>query len=409
MIMILRVDPETQTASFLSLPRDRWVPISPRRRNAKHQLGAAGGRTRANVIETIKHDFAISINHYAQVNFYGFKTLVAARRRRSHLLQHVPARDLNDGAVPRPDPGCIISTATEALAYARSRHLHVHGGQSLEERSHQRLRSHRPPAGVHQAVAQRAIDKGVRNPASVLNSLIGVAQRNVSLDDKITTQDLLNLGSEFRNFDPETAQELHSRPPPAPSRRRRRAPTRPRRRRRADLRPLPRPGRADNPLRAIQVEVRNGSGRSSQAQEVLTGLDGLGFTAIGSSDSGSFRNQHTQVRYAPGAEAAASSWPATSTDAAVHRDRTLPGHQSWCCPPARTSPRCAPIRARPRTSRRSSPRPRPPPLHPWATAHHAAPPTTDSAGIVPTSRPTARSAAGQPGRAVLARLCWLTT
>jgi LytR cell envelope-related transcriptional attenuator len=61
----------------------------------------------------------------------------------------------------------------------------------------------------------------------------------------------------------------------------------------------------DNPLHAIQVEVRNGTGKNSQAQVVLSQLDELGFTSIGSSDATSFKNANTQIRYAPGADAAA--------------------------------------------------------------------------------------------------------
>ena len=64
-------------------------------------------------------------------------------------------------------------------------------------------------------------------------------------------------------------------------------------------------GDTDNPLRAIQVDVTNGSGKTSQAEVVLAAFDDLGFTTIGSSDASSFRNSKTTIRYAPGAEAAA--------------------------------------------------------------------------------------------------------
>ena len=37
----------------------------------------------------------------------------------------------------------------------------------------------------------------------MLNQLIGVAQRNVTLDTEITTKDLLDLGIQFKDFDPD--------------------------------------------------------------------------------------------------------------------------------------------------------------------------------------------------------------
>src|SRR4029079_4388519 len=110
--------------------------------------------------------------------------------------------------------------------------------------------------------------KGVRNPF-VLNQLIGVAQGNVTLDDAVTTKDLLDLGSQFKNFDP-AALDVYT--PPATGK----VPSAG-----ADVlildsaaaQPIFDLFRAqpdsDNPLRAIQVDVTNGSGKTSQAQVVL--------------------------------------------------------------------------------------------------------------------------------------------
>ncbi|MGZ4718115.1 MAG: LCP family protein, partial [Acidimicrobiales bacterium] len=151
---------------------------------------------------------------------------------------------------------------------------------------------------------KRAIAKGVRNPF-VLNQLIGVAQGNVTLDDAVTTKDLLDLGSQFKNFDPDALQVYT---PPATGTVTSGG---------ADVLILDNAaaqpvfdlfrakGDTDNPLRAIQVDVTNGSGKTSQAQVVLAAFDQLGFTTVASSDASSFRNSKTTVRYAPGAEAAA--------------------------------------------------------------------------------------------------------
>ena len=123
----------------------------------------------------------------------------------------------------------------------------------------------------------------------------------MKLDDQITTQDLLDLGREFKDFDPDTLQVYT---PPATG---------------ADIggasvllldKVGAQPmfdlfrGKADpnNPLRSILVEVRNGSGKVGQGQDVLKALDDVGFGTVASSDAASFRNQRTEIRYAPGAE-----------------------------------------------------------------------------------------------------------
>ena len=302
-IMILRIDPTTKQASILSLPRDLWIPIAET--GGKQRINTAlpgGGPER--LIKTIQQDFGIPINHYVQVNFHGFKSLVDAVGGVPIYFQW-PARDLNTG-FGVDQPGCVMLNGTDALAYARSRHFETKTGNKgktwVGDPSSDFGRIARQQQFIKLAL-KRAIAKGVRNPF-VLNQLIGVATGNVTLDDQITTQDLLDLGNQFRDFDPDALQVYT---PPATNAviggadvllldNAGAQPLFAKFRNQAD---------ADNPLRAIQVEVQNGSGTGSQAEQVLKQLDGFGFTPIGSSDSTSFRNTRTQIRYAAGAEASA--------------------------------------------------------------------------------------------------------
>jgi len=303
-IMILRVDPTTQQASILSLPRDLWVPIADT--GAKQRINTAlpgGGPER--LIKTIQQDFGIPINHYVQVNFYGFRSLVDAVDG-VPIYFPWPARDTNTG-FGVDTPGCVTLHGTDALAYARSRHFETKTGNNgrtwVSDTSSDFGRISRQQQFIRLAL-KRAISKGARNPF-VLNQLIGVAQGNVTLDDAVTTKDLLDLGGQFKNFDPDSLQVYT---PPATGKVTSGG---------ADVLILDNAAAqpmfdlfrnqvdASNPLRAIQVDVTNGSGKTSQAQVVLKALDDLGFTTVGSSDASSFRNSKTTVRYAPGAEAAA--------------------------------------------------------------------------------------------------------
>lgn len=61
------------------------------------------------------------------------------------------------------------------------------------------------------AALRKAVAKGVRNPF-VLKDLMGIAQKNVTLDSELSIQDLIDLGMQFRNFDPD---QLVTYTPPA--------------------------------------------------------------------------------------------------------------------------------------------------------------------------------------------------
>src|SRR3546814_20563344 len=73
-MMVLRIDPGSEQAALLSLPRDLWVPMASggnQRINAAIEIG--GPRE---LIATIEGYLGIPINHYVQVDFAGFRHLV---------------------------------------------------------------------------------------------------------------------------------------------------------------------------------------------------------------------------------------------------------------------------------------------------------------------------------------------
>jgi hypothetical protein len=155
------------------------------------------------------------------------------------------------------------------------------------------------------AALRRAIAKGVRNPFT-MNQLIGVGQQSVTLDDQLTAQDRVDLGTQFRDFDPEQL----------------------------DLYTPPSTGgfagaasvqfldeRAAQPIfdifrgvdteldiiPTVRVEVRNGSGKSGQGRSVLNELDDRGFVAVRSTDARDFQFPGTVILYAPGQAVAAAN------------------------------------------------------------------------------------------------------
>lgn len=303
-IMVLRVDPSSERAALLSFPRDLWVPIAGTQQKGKiNSAMSLGGPQR--LVQTIQQNFQIEIHHFVMVDLAGFRNLVAA-------VDGVPvyfpwaARDRQSG-FQQDEIGCVTLDPEQALAYTRSRYFEVY---DEEERQYEfdpasDLGRIDRQQDFIRAALKRAVNKGVRNPFT-MNQLINVGQKSVTFDEYLTTQDIVDLGMQFRDFDPD---EL-------------------------DLFTLPvRLGnvgaasvvfldeRAAQPVLdvfrgvetdldavpTVRVEVRNGSGISGQGRSVLDDLAEQGFVAVRSTDARSFENPRTRILYRSGEHQAAAA------------------------------------------------------------------------------------------------------
>ena len=118
-IMVVRLDPARHRAALLSFPRDLWVDIP------------GGGKARINVayrlndpqllIDTLKAEFNLNIDHFIQLNYCGFRKLVDSIGGVTVPVPY-PLRDTNTGLLV-PDAGCTVFDGNTALAYVRSRHF----------------------------------------------------------------------------------------------------------------------------------------------------------------------------------------------------------------------------------------------------------------------------------------------
>lgn len=205
-IIVAHLNERDGTAALLSLPRDLWLPISGTDREARiNSAYAVGGA--ATLIETIESNFDIPINHYVNVDFAGFKGVVEAVGS-VEIFFPTPARDWN-ATYNRTQtgflmelPGCHALDATEALAYVRSRFYQTQAADGTWVSDTQGdLGRIRRQQDFLQRLGQRAVDDGARNPF-VLNSLIDAMVSNVTLDQDLTPQFLVDLAQEFREFEP---------------------------------------------------------------------------------------------------------------------------------------------------------------------------------------------------------------
>ncbi len=300
-MMILRVDPAAERASLLSLPRDLWVPLASGGNNRLNAAIQSGGPEI--LIDTVEQYLGIPINHYVQVDFGGFRQLVDVIDGVQVWFES-PARDRRSGLAV-DQPGCVMLDPDQALAYVRSRHYETFvDGRWRTDPSADLGRISRQQDFIAQAL-DRAIDRGVRNPVT-LDRLVDAALETVTVDDVLTGDDIVDLGSEFRSFDPATL-DMHALPVSdatiggAAVLRLRDVEAQPV----LDLFRGTDTATADVSPEGVRVQVLNGTGIGGQASEVSAALAGVGFTAAGTGEADGFGVERTVVRYQAGQLAAA--------------------------------------------------------------------------------------------------------
>lgn len=334
-IIVMRVDPGANTISLLSIPRDLWVPLGGTGENDRINSAYAEGGAQE-LIDTVRGALRIEINHYVEVNFGGFKSLVDTVGGVPMYFDR-PMFDENSGLVVK-EAGCTTLDGTQALAFARSRHLQYLNEDTGEYE--QDLTADLGRITRQQLFLRKAMDQvsslGLTD-VTKLNRLVGVATDNVTFDDDMSTSDLLSLARRFSTVGSGAMTsyalptELFETPAGASVVLLKEAEAQST----LDLfrgvetttTSTTRPVAVLDPA-SVAVQVLNGTGISGQAAEAKAGLEASGFAdvEIGNTDETAMR---TQVRYAPALQPAAQTLAsvlqpgvqlvedATATDAVV--------------------------------------------------------------------------------------------
>lgn len=201
-IMIMRVDPSTGRAAVLSFPRDLWVKIAgtdgSNRINSAYREGDP-----QRLIDTIQlpENFYIPVDHYIQINFCAFKTLVDAVGGVSVPFKYA-ARDENTN-LDIPAAGCYQFDGDSALAYVRSRYyeyLDPETGEYKQDPTSDYGRIARQQDFLRRAVA-KVLSRGVFD-LDVARGLIEVAQNYVVHDRDLTIDKQLEFAGVLKNLDP---------------------------------------------------------------------------------------------------------------------------------------------------------------------------------------------------------------
>ncbi len=198
-IMMWRVNPATSQVAVLSFPRDLWVNIDGR--SSPSRINAAYERDNPQkLINTLYQNFFIPTDHFIQVDFCAFKTLVDSVDGVTVPFA-TPVRDPSTG-LDVPEAGCYTFTGDHALAYVRSRHLqyqtpdgewHTDGTSDLGRISRQQ--------DFLRRTVSRLLDKGAFDP-SVASALIKTLTQYVVTDEDLTTRKMLEFAGVMSKVDP---------------------------------------------------------------------------------------------------------------------------------------------------------------------------------------------------------------
>lgn len=202
-IMILRVEPEKNRASLLSIPRDSRVINA--RTGSYSRINAAmnGVGGEANLVKTIKWNFGIPIDNYVRIDFVGFMKLVKVLNG-VPIYFTTPIRDRNSGLYI-DEPGCRVLEPDQALAYARARHLYFYqDGKWRPDGTGDLGRITRQQDFIKRAL-RKAAEQGLRNPTTAL-SVINAATTAIRMDSTLDVGTLLELAKQFQDFNPDALE-----------------------------------------------------------------------------------------------------------------------------------------------------------------------------------------------------------
>ncbi|MGA2294649.1 MAG: LCP family protein [Acidimicrobiales bacterium] len=119
--MIIHLDPTTGAVSLLSIPRDLFIPNA--RLEGANKIDAALYEGPSQLVAAIEEDFAIPINHYVELNFDTFASVVNALGG-VRMYFPTPIYDAYSGLnIERP--GCYLLNGVRALQVVRARHLQI--------------------------------------------------------------------------------------------------------------------------------------------------------------------------------------------------------------------------------------------------------------------------------------------
>ncbi|MEM8902434.1 MAG: LCP family protein [Actinomycetota bacterium] len=196
-VMILRV--EGDTASFLSLPRDLWLPIAGT--GGEQRLNTAYADGPEQLIQTVQQSLGLPVHHYLEVDLATFSDVVDAVGGVTIDFPN-PAFDDRSG-LDVPTAGAVELDGSQALAYVRSRaYTEIIDGRQVVDTTGDLGR------GLRQQQFMRTVLADVtstRNPLA-LARIMSAMSGGLTVDDSLGLRDVLDLGLSLSGVTPESVE-----------------------------------------------------------------------------------------------------------------------------------------------------------------------------------------------------------
>jgi LCP family protein required for cell wall assembly len=209
-VMILHLNPTTRTVSILSIPRDLFVPNA--RIGGANKIDAALFQGPTQLVAAIQEDFGIPIQHYVELNFDTFASVVDALGGINMYFPE-PVYD-SYSALDVRVVGCHHLDGFQALQVVRARHM-VHKGPGVTSsnpanwtpevqsdlarirRDHEFLR----------VLATAVAKKGLSNPLTDRDIITKVAP-DLTVDTGLSAGHMINLALTYHSVNVNSAPQL---------------------------------------------------------------------------------------------------------------------------------------------------------------------------------------------------------
>jgi LCP family protein required for cell wall assembly len=306
-MMVVHVEPNSQRTLVVSFPRDLWVDIPGQ---GMSKINAAFNIGPDKVIETLKANFGIEINHYLEVDFKSFQAIV-------HEIGSPPTyfpyatRDTKTN-LKIGYPGCFRLDGPTSLAYVRSRDLEYYSHPEkrwvpVDQNAPDINRIKRQQSFIR-GLAGLAVAKSLDNPLTAYDITRRVVPK-LKADQSLENDEILDLVSTFRTINPEDQSALDMRTFPWVAGETQDGqsvlyPDDPRWRiysaALADF-STKRPAEFRVAPEDVKLRVLDGTGGDQSARAALREFVDLGFERAGTGRDERERVQRTEVRYGKGA------------------------------------------------------------------------------------------------------------
>jgi LCP family protein required for cell wall assembly len=197
--MVAHFVPAAKTVTVISIPRDLWVDIpgDDSGISGMNRINAAYDGGPDLLIQTIEQDLGIPINHYIAVDFPGFSGMINALGGITMDFP-TPVKDQYTG-LDVTTTGCQVVNGTVALQLVRSRHLYYKNSNGYWEYDglSDFSRIQRQDSFFRAVLAK--VTASITNPLTI-NSFIGSAVGNLTIDDTLGQSDLLHIADVFRGL-----------------------------------------------------------------------------------------------------------------------------------------------------------------------------------------------------------------